>query len=69
VYVIDTTGQGVFVYDVLKADQQRLDYLGSFGKQGIEDGAFEYPTGGAVDSRGRVYVADTVNDRIQVWSY
>jgi DNA-binding beta-propeller fold protein YncE len=69
VYVIDTTGQGVFVYDVLKADQQRLDYLGFFGDQGIEDGAFQYPTGGDVDDRGRVYVADTVNDRIQVWSY
>lgn len=69
VYVIDTSGQGVFVYDVLKADQQRLDYLGSFGVQGIEDGAFEYPTGGAVDGRGRVYVADTINDRVQVWSY
>jgi DNA-binding beta-propeller fold protein YncE len=69
IYIVDTTGQAVYVYGVLAPDAQRLEYLGSFGRQGIEDGQFEFPTGGAVDARGRVYVADTINDRIQVWSY
>jgi len=69
VYVVDTTGQAVFVYGVLEPGAERLEYLGTFGTQGVEDGAFEYPTGGAVDGRGRVYVADTINDRVQVWSY
>lgn len=69
VYVVDTTGQAVFVYATLQAGSERLEYLGSFGRQGIEDGAFEFPTGGATDARGRVYVADSVNDRVQVWSY
>jgi sugar lactone lactonase YvrE len=35
----------------------------------VQDGQFEFPNGVAVDTRGRVYVADTVNDRVQVWSY
>jgi DNA-binding beta-propeller fold protein YncE len=69
VFVGDATGQGVFVYRTLKADQRRLDYLGFFGGEGVGDGQFAYPNGVAVDGRGRVYVADTANDRIQIWSY
>ncbi len=30
---------------------------------------FQYPNSVAVDARGRVYVADTFNDRVQIWSY
>ena len=44
-------------------------YLGSFGTQGVGEGAFDYPNGVAVDGRGRIYVADSANDRVQVWSY
>jgi DNA-binding beta-propeller fold protein YncE/predicted nucleic acid-binding Zn ribbon protein len=69
VYVADSTGQGVFVYRALAADAQRLDFIGFFGGEGVADGRFEFPNGVAVDGRGRVYVADTVNDRFQVWSY
>jgi DNA-binding beta-propeller fold protein YncE len=69
VFVGDATGQGVFVFRTLAADQHRLDYLGFFGGEGIGDGQFAYPNGVAVDGRGRIYVADTANDRIQVWSY
>ena len=28
-----------------------------------------FPMGIAVDGRGRVYIADTANDRVQIWSY
>jgi DNA-binding beta-propeller fold protein YncE len=69
VFVGDTTGQGVFIYRAPAGDERRLEFLGYFGGQGIGDGKFNYPNGVATDDRGRVYVADTFNDRIQVWSY
>lgn len=69
VFVVDATGQGVFIYRSPNSADRSLEYLGYFGGEGVEDSKFEFPNGGAVDGRGRVYVADTVNDRIQVWSY
>jgi DNA-binding beta-propeller fold protein YncE len=51
------------------AGQRKFVFLGSFGEGGLSDGQFQFPNGVAVDARGRVYVADTFNDRIQVWSY
>jgi DNA-binding beta-propeller fold protein YncE len=69
VYVADSTGQGVFVYSVLTPGAKRLDYLGFFGGEGVANGRFEYPNSVAVDGRGRLYVADSVNDRVQLWSY
>ncbi len=66
-YVGDTTGQGVGVY---RLDQQkRPAFVGFLGSEGPGDGQFEYPAGVAVDTRGRIYVADWANDRVQVWSY
>ena len=69
VYVVDTTGQGGFVYSTVAPAKDRLEYLGYFGGQGISDGTFQYPNGVAVDARGRIYVADSGNDRVQLWSY
>lgn len=69
VFVADTMGHSVFVYGGPAEDGTRLEYLGAFGSQGIEDGLFRYPGGAAVDARGRIYVADTSNDRVQIWSY
>jgi DNA-binding beta-propeller fold protein YncE len=69
VYVADSTGQQVFVYAPFKAGQPRLEYLGSFGTQGVGDGQFEFPNGLSLDSRGRIYVVDTGSNRVQVWSY
>jgi sugar lactone lactonase YvrE len=43
--------------------------VGSFGNQGREDGTFLFPNGLATDTRGRIYVADRENNRIQVWGY
>jgi DNA-binding beta-propeller fold protein YncE len=69
VYVADSSGQAVFVYGVYQPGTDRLEYLGSFGQQGIGNGQFEFPNGLALDGRGRVYVTDSANDRVQVWSY
>ena len=69
VFVVDSSGQGVLTYGVLGADQRSPDYIGFFGGHGIADGQFAFPMGAAVDDRGRVYVADTANGRVQVWSY
>jgi DNA-binding beta-propeller fold protein YncE len=51
------------------AVQAKFQFLGSFGEPGISDAQFQFLNGVAVDGRGRVYVADTFNDRIQIWSY
>jgi DNA-binding beta-propeller fold protein YncE len=69
VYVVDSSGQAVFVYGQYQEGTDRLEFLGTFGGEGIADGAFAYPNGIAVDSRGRLYVADSGNDRVQLWSY
>lgn len=68
VLVADATGQNIVVYAVLKAGEKRLNYLGSFGGEGVNDGQFEYPNGLVVDGRGRIYVVDSGNGRVQVWS-
>lgn len=68
VYVVDTVAQGVQVYEPVKDGERTPAYIGRFGVQGVNDGAFQYPNGVAVDARGRVYVTDRLNDRVQVWS-
>ena len=69
VYVVDASAHSVFVFGQYKAGEARLEYLGSFGTQGVADGQFQYPNSIAVDARGRLYIADSANDRVQLWSY
>jgi DNA-binding beta-propeller fold protein YncE len=69
VFVADASGQGVFIFHAPSGDSRRLEYIGFIGGQGAADGQFQYPNSAAIDARGRVYVADTFNDRVQVWSY
>lgn len=69
VYTVDTSGQAVFVFGTVKPGEERLGYLGGFGAEGVTDGAFAFPNGIAADDRGRLYVTDSANDRVQVWSY
>ena len=69
IFVADATGQGVFIYRAPSGDSRRLDFLGFVGGEGVGDAQFQYPNSVAIDARGRVYVADTFNDRVQIWSY
>jgi sugar lactone lactonase YvrE len=68
-FIVDSSGQGVLVYAVLETGTTQPEHLGFFGGHGTADGQFAFPMGVAVDAQGRVYVADTANGRIQVWSY
>jgi DNA-binding beta-propeller fold protein YncE len=74
---IDTRNRFLYVADVVKDhiavfDADRFKLLRTIGgppaKVGDEDaGTFARPTNVAVDANGNVYVADTLNDRIQVF--
>ncbi len=44
------------------------NYLTKFGSTGLDLGQFDEPIGLAVDSTGQVFVGDTWNQRIQVFS-
>lgn len=69
-FIVDSSGQGVLVYTAASGDgTEAPENVGFFGSHGVADGQFSFPMGVAVDGRGRVYVADTANDRVQVWSY
>ena len=43
-------------------------YIGHFGEYGWDDGQFRSPHGLAMDSRGRLFVADRGNNRIQIFT-
>lgn len=61
-YVVDTAGHRV---DVFSLDGKKLF---SFGKQGVKEGEFNYPTHIAVDAAGDVYVMDSLNFRVQIFN-
>jgi sugar lactone lactonase YvrE len=66
--VVDTVNHVVNMYR--PADEPgKATFVGSFGTEGIGDGQFEYPNGVTTDTRAKVYIADRVNNRVQVWSY
>lgn len=68
-FAVDTTAQAVLIYRVPEGAVTALEFLGSFGIQGIGDGQFGFPSTIATDTRGHVFVTDTFNNRIQLWSY
>jgi sugar lactone lactonase YvrE len=42
-------------------------FIRALGKRGTEQGEFNFPTNLAVDRQGRLYVADTLNFRVQIF--
>lgn len=61
-YVVDSGRHQIVVYSI--ADGSRVRTV---GKRGGEDGEFNFPTNVCVDSAGLVYVADTLNFRVQIF--
>ncbi len=60
-YVVDYMRHTISVYD------KEGKYLFEFGGLGWGEGWFQYPKDIAVDSKGRILVADTFNNRIQIF--
>ncbi len=69
ILVVDLTDHMVRMYAPAEVATTPPTYLGSFGGEGHADGTFEYPNGLGLDARGRVYVTDRGNNRIQVWGF
>ncbi len=68
-FLVDSVAQGVLMFQAIQAGESAPTYLIRFGREGTDDGAFEFPNGIALDSRGHLYVTDWNNDRLQVWGF
>jgi len=65
-YVVDSVGNSVHIFDVTSNPPK---FLFDIGEVGMGAGQFNYPADIALDNTGRLYITDRLNDRVQVWSY
>jgi sugar lactone lactonase YvrE len=69
---VDTEGN-LYVPDALFETVQIFSPAGQllyyFGATGTQPGQFQMPAGISIDSRNVVYVADSMNQRVQVFHY
>lgn len=67
---IDNKNDRIYVVDYMRHSVTTYDrfgkYIFEFGGLGWGEGWFQYPKDVAVDNEGRIIVADTFNDRIQI---
>lgn len=63
IFIADTVASQIRVFN------SKYKYMFSLGSQGMENGNFVFPAGIFIDSRGKIYIADWGNNRIQVWGY
>jgi DNA-binding beta-propeller fold protein YncE len=59
--VVDKTSANVKLFD------SKGEFITKFGAKGKEDGQFNRPEDLAVDPKGRIFITDTGNSRIQVF--
>jgi sugar lactone lactonase YvrE len=57
------------LHDVVQVFDARGRLLLVFGQSGAGPGEFALPSGMHIDASNRLYVADTLNGRIQVFQY
>ncbi len=62
IYVVDTHLHKVLVFSKINGL-----LLFSFGKNGIRDGEFNFPTNIFIDAKKNIYITDSMNFRIQVF--
>jgi len=61
-YVVDAGKHQILCYSLVKGELSHV-----IGRRGSEPGEFNFPTNAFVDGTGFVYVADTLNFRIQIF--
>jgi sugar lactone lactonase YvrE len=61
-YVVDSSRHQIVVYSTTDGTRLRV-----IGKRGGDQGQFNFPTNATVDRAGRLYVADTLNFRVQIF--
>lgn len=61
--VVDTGKSTIYRYDLATHELK-----GSFGSRGGRDGEFNFPTNVSAGSDGRIFVTDSMNFRVQVFS-
>lgn len=70
--VVTAEDQTIFVLDGVNnrvvAYSENGGFLYSFGRGGNSPGALDYPLGMTMDAKGNIYIADTGNARIQIFS-
>jgi DNA-binding beta-propeller fold protein YncE len=62
VYVVDSSKHQVVCYSTVDGMRVRV-----IGHRGGDAGEFNFPTNAFVDNRGQLYVADTLNFRVQIF--
>lgn len=69
---IDEKAGLVFVVDKLSTNVKIFDqtgkFISQFGSKGTGEGQFKRPEDIAIDPQGRIFVCDTGNSRIQIFS-
>ena len=61
-YVVDSSRHQIVAYSLVDGTRLR-----TIGRRGGEQGEFNFPTNIFVDAVGRLYVADTLNFRVQIF--
>ena len=62
--VVDTLAHDATIWDSSSSEK-----LLTFGGQGVLEGQFNYPNDVSIDSKRKIFIADSSNGRIQVWGW
>jgi hypothetical protein len=62
VYVVDSFNNRIQKFD------NAGDFIAQWGSEGADYGMFNLPMGAAVHESGRLYIADSLNHRVQVFN-